>query len=233
VRKITITEALNELKLYDSKIKKAIENAHFVGMAKKSSNDVQFVQNIYLNQIQTGRRQTIQNDFSSIKKDDFIKRSEASYQSIRDLIKNRTSLKAAIVKSNAITEIVVNNKTMLVAEVIERKSSIEYEENLLDEMKKQYTYFINQVNDENRKVSNKIDEFLSALIGKDSDKEINKESQEAIEKPYREKNEVEFVDPIKIYDKITELEKDINGFKLNCDTQLVISNSTTYIEVDF
>jgi len=122
---------------------------------------------------------------------------------------------------------------MLVAEVIERKNSIEYEESLLDEMKKQYTYFINQVNNENRKVNNKIDEFLEALIGKDSDKEINRESQEAIEKPYREKNEVEFIDPIKIYDKITELEKDINGFKLNCDTQLVISNSTTYIEIDF
>ena len=35
MRKISITEALNELKLYDSKIMKAITNAKLVGAAKK------------------------------------------------------------------------------------------------------------------------------------------------------------------------------------------------------
>ena len=40
MRKISITEALNELKLYDSKIMKAITNAKLVGAAKKSSDKV-------------------------------------------------------------------------------------------------------------------------------------------------------------------------------------------------
>ncbi|MCD7996388.1 MAG: hypothetical protein LUH21_04055 [Clostridiales bacterium] len=39
-RRITITEALSELKLYDSKIFKAISNASFVGAAKKSSSHI-------------------------------------------------------------------------------------------------------------------------------------------------------------------------------------------------
>ena len=34
MRKISITEALNELKLYDSKIMKAIDSAVFVGATK-------------------------------------------------------------------------------------------------------------------------------------------------------------------------------------------------------
>ena len=40
MRKISITEALNELKLYDSKIMKAITNAKLVGAAKKSADKV-------------------------------------------------------------------------------------------------------------------------------------------------------------------------------------------------
>jgi len=40
MRKISITEALNELKLYDSKITKAINNTTFCGAAKKSSDKV-------------------------------------------------------------------------------------------------------------------------------------------------------------------------------------------------
>ena len=66
-----------------------------------------------------------------------------------------------------------------------------------------------------------------------SDKKISKEDQEAIEKPYREKNEYEFIDPIGIYDKMLELESDIDGFNSEVDTKLVLSNATTFIEIDF
>lgn len=38
MRKITVTEALKELKLYDDKIYKAIGRAEFVGAAKKNSD---------------------------------------------------------------------------------------------------------------------------------------------------------------------------------------------------
>lgn len=210
MRKISITEALNELKLYDSKITKAITNAKLAGAAKKSADKV-----------------------GVVKKDEFTERAKASYQSVTDLIANRNALKSAIVKSNAVTEVTINEKTMTVAEAIERKNSIDYDESLLSEMKKQYASATDTVNKENKKVDNKVDELLSTLIGKDSDKKISKEDQEAIEKPYREKNEFEFIDPIGIYDKIVELESDIDGFKSEVDTKLVLSNATTFIEIDF
>lgn len=38
MRKMVVTQALNELKLYDSKISKAISNSTFVGSAVKSSD---------------------------------------------------------------------------------------------------------------------------------------------------------------------------------------------------
>ena len=51
--------------------------------------------------------------------------------------------------------------------------------------------------------------------------------------PYRSKNEWEFIDPIGIYDEILKLEADIDGFKTNIDSQLVLSNATSFIEVNF
>ncbi len=210
MRKISITEALNELKLYDSKINKAIANAKLASAAKKCSDNV-----------------------GVIKKEEFTKRAKASYQSIVDLIANRNTLKSAIVKSNAVTEVSVNGKSMTVAEAIERKNSIEYEIMFLNEMKKQYVFATDTVNKENKKVDNKVDELLATLIGKETSKDMSKESQEAIEKPYREKNEFEFIDPIGIYDKMIELEADIDGFSSEVDTKLVLSNATTFIEIDF
>ena len=210
MRKISITEALNELKLYDSKIMKAITNAKLVGAAKKSADKV-----------------------GVVKKEDFEERAKASYQSVTDLIANRNTLKSAIVKSNAVTEVAINGKTMTVAEAIERKNSIDYDETFLAEMKRQYASATDTVTKENKKVDNKVDELLATLIGKDSSKEVNKDSQEAIEKPYRLKNEYEFIDPIGLLDKIETLEAEIDGFKSEVDTRLAVANSITTVEIDF
>lgn len=210
MRKISITEALNELKLYDSKIKKVVMNATFCGVAKKSSDRI-----------------------GVVKKENFAERSKSSFQSATDLIANRNALKSAIVDSNAITKITVADKDMTVAEAIERKGSIEYEVMLLEEMKRQYANATTTVDKENKKVDAKVDELLTTLIGKDSDKKLSREDQEAVERPYREKNEFEFIDPLDLYEKIQKLEADIDGFKSNVDTALVLSNATSFIEVDF
>ena len=210
MRKISITEALNELKLYDSKITKAITNAKLLGATKKSSDKI-----------------------GVVKKEEFIERVKASYQSVTDLIANRNALKSSIVKSNAITEITINGKTMTVAEAIERKNSIEYDEQLLNAMKTQYVAATSSVDKENKKVDTKVDELIQTLVGKDSDKKIEKDAIEAIEKPYREKNEWELVDPIKIFDEMLKLEAEIDGFNSEVDTRLVLSNATTFIEIDF
>lgn len=86
---------------------------------------------------------------------------------------------------------------------------------------------------ENKKVDEKINGLIAVLIGKESDQKISSEDQNAIEKPYREKNEFEFMDPIGVRGKMEALADEIDGFKSEVDTKLSISNSTTYIEVDF
>lgn len=210
MRTISITEALNELKLYDARIRKAISNIKLVGAAKKSSDKV-----------------------GVVSKDTFNERAKADYQSVTDLMANRNALKSAIVKANAVTDVTIAGKNMTRAEAIERKNSIEYEESLLLEMKRQYATTMDSINKENKKVDSKVDELITTLVGRDSDKKLSKEDQEAVEKPYREKNEFEFIDPIGIYDEMLSLESDIDGFKSEVDTVLVLSNATNFIEVDF
>ena len=80
IRKISVTEGLRELKLYDAKINKAINSVQFVGATKKSLDTV-----------------------GDIKRDVFCSNAKAGYQSVKDLIANRQKLKEAIVQSNAQT----------------------------------------------------------------------------------------------------------------------------------
>ncbi len=210
MRKITVTEGLNELKLYDSKITKGVNSSKFCGATKKSSDKVW-----------------------NINREDFNERAKASYQSDIDLIKNRNTLKSAIVYSNAITMIKVADKEMTRAEAIERKKSICYEKVLLKEMKQQYALAVDTVNKENKKVDEKVDNLILTLVGKDSDKKLSPADQEAIEKPYRETNEFEIIDPINLLEKIEKLESEIDKFESNVDSALVLSNATTFIELDF
>lgn len=209
MRTISITQALNELKLYDSKINKSLNTA-FVGTAKKSSAKI-----------------------NAVDKDDFAKRAKSDYQSIVDLISNRNKLKSAIVKSNADTIVEINGKKMSRAEAIERKTSIIYDRSLLTTLQSQYVSATSKMNEENRKVDTAVQMLLNSLVGKDSNKAITEESQNAIEKPYRENNEFELVDPLNIYEKVQMLQDDISGFEANVDTVLAISNATTFVELDF
>lgn len=207
-RKISITEALNELKLYDSKITKAVQSAKYVGAAKKSSN---------LIGVQT--------------KETFNNNAKSGYQSVVDLIANRNKLKSLIVKSNANTEVSINGKAMSVAEAIERKNSIDYEISLLSSLKQQYSSVSNVVLNENTKVDLQINKMLEGFTSKDSDKKLSKEDLSAISDPYRNANEFELVDPLKIYDEIQKLDEEIDGFNSQVNTTLTIANATTFIEL--
>lgn len=209
-RPITITEALNELKLYDAKINKAIERAKFIGAKKKSVEKV-----------------------GTIDVEKFITDAKSSTQSITDLIKNRNALKAAIVKSNAITYLEVGDNKMTVAEAIERKNSIQYEKDLLFTMKAQWADATLNVNKENKKVDAKVDELIQTLVGRDTTKKLDKDEQAAVETPYRAKNEWELVDPLRLYDLMTKLEAEIDTFESQVDGKLSLCNATTFVELDF
>lgn len=145
MEKILVTKGLNELKLLDKRIYNKISEGEFVGVAKNSAVNVN----------------------GKITKEAFKANAKADFQSITDLIKRRNTIKSAIIKSNAVTMVEVAGKTMTVAEAIDKKSAIDYEQNLLNKLNKQYITSIEKVNKENTKVDESIEQLLNTAYGKE------------------------------------------------------------------
>lgn len=203
-----VTQALNELKLLDDRIENKIYSCEFVESAKKSDKNVS----------------------KGISKENFIAKAKSDYDSVMDLIKRRQKIKNAIVASNAVEKVTVAGIEMTRAEAIEMKSSIQYQEELLSVMETQYAAAAKKMENANQKVDNTIDDMLTKLYGRDSDKKISKDDQDAVATPYREANQHALVDALNIREKIDTLKEFIGKFKADVDSVLQVSNCTTTIE---
>lgn len=135
--KITITRALNELKLLDSRIDKSINQAVFVDYTVNGKNS--------------------QKEFTP--KEDL--------QSINDMINRRQKIKSLIMESNAKTEVTVAGKKMKVIEAIETKSSIGYKLKLLGRLKNNLLTVNNIIERTNQNVQERLDNLLISNFGKD------------------------------------------------------------------
>lgn len=208
MEKMLVTQALNELKLLDGRINRAISNGEYVAAARLNESKVS----------------------STVTKEEFISNAKSSLQSVNDLIERRKKIKAAVVISNANTFVDISGVSMTVADAIERKGSIEYDEEILGTLKKQLSNARATVGQKNLNMELQIDKIVESSFGKDSRQKINSDDYEAIAKPYRTNNEYGLVDPLGIEKLIAQMEEAIQGFISNVDAALQISNCTTYIE---
>lgn len=204
MRKMTITEALAELKLLDARIAKATFNSPWcVCEANSKATD----------------------EYCGKLKDDL----NSAWQSVNALIEERARIKSAIVKSNAVTEVTINGKTMTVAEAIERKSSIQYEKALVERAKEDFTKAKNNVDGLNSRVQTRLDNLLQNLSFTST--EGVAETQKAVAENFMEQNGYQIIDPLDIIAKVTEMTDKIEGFDKNVDVALSVSNAITFIEV--
>lgn len=205
---ISITRALAELKLLDSRITRGIDTITFVACNKKSAKNV------------NGR----------VTKEEFDSSVKSSFQSITDLIERKKLIKSAIVESNAKTIVVINKKEMTVADAIERKNNIEYEKDLLDEMKNQLRRAVSNMESRNQEVDMKLNKLLETMLGSDNAKNVDKETNE-FAVSYRNDNEYEIIDPLGIDLVIKKFEEEIENFESEVDYVLSESNTITKIVI--
>lgn len=203
MRRMTITEGLAELKLLSKRIEKAI----------------------YKDYIWAAKRSKMTDEEIATHKAD----AEDNIKSVTDLIANRNAIKAAIVKSNAMTMVNIAGTEMTVAEAIERKTYIESEKMLLSEWKSQYAQAKNNVDTQNIRVQERIDTMLSQIAS--SAKSDIEEAQRVMSETYMENNGWEIFDPVDLKGRIEELDEKIDQFEKNVDIVLSMSNATTFIEV--
>ena len=199
---ISITQALAEIKLLRKRIETAIDSGEYIAMKTKKMM------------------------FDS---DKFIANAKSSYQSFQDLLIRYNKIKAAIVISNATTTVSIAGKTYTVAEAVERKRSIEFENSLLARMKVQYNdvkkrYEAHQVSEQAR-----VERLLSVELGKDT--KTSPETIKVLSESFLAENKADIIDPLKLETTIKSMTEEIELFETTVDYTLSESNGRTLISI--
>lgn len=217
MEKMLVTQALDERDLLVKKINDKISSANFIDTIKPNQENV----------------------FSKrISKEEFSKAAEASYQQIMDLIDRYQKIDAAIVASNANTEITTSYGTFSVAAAISLKNRLrglgkdntDFELSLRTRMIREYNENVQVCERKNSQLQATAEEMRLSILGKDSKNKDDKPL--SVVEAYVKENTTELVNPIDVNKKIEALTEKRNVLLSELDTQIKVSNATTFIELD-
>lgn len=208
--KMSLTQALLEIKLIDKKINKKIKQSVFIDLYKKKQKE----------------------NGTSIKHlniDEFEKEAKSNYDSIIALISRREKIKAELSKANAINIIKIGEKKYSISSAIELKKSILIKKNLVDVMRLQYIDVNNKLTSHNKNLNDQLHEMLLKNLGKET--KVDSSEYEAVSKPLLEANELKIIDPLKLKKKYEEIENEIEEFESKVDCMISEANAKIEIEI--
>lgn len=197
---ISITQALAELKLLEKRINKSLDNVKWSDVSSKNNA----VDELQLKRV-----------------------AESEYQSYTDLLKRRDTMKRAIVMSNATTNVTVGKWSGSVAEAIEQKSNMEFKKKLLASMRRSLLLSQESYKRKEAELETRLDKLLSSELGKDI--KTNPDTIQALTVSFKETNKITHHDPLKLAEKIKNLEEEIEDFETNINWKLSESNGKTTV----
>ena len=211
--RMTVHEALSELKVLGSRIEKELASNAYILCNKHANTKIDGV--------------TIA---------DANEQMKASLQRVTDLINRRNAIKRAVTISNATTNVTLSKDngstiTMTVAELIEyRNVGITYLEKLLNTLSTQYNAVISSVKRHNDSICSDADRYVTQLFGnKDG---LSEDVIENTRKAYIDVNTYDTLDPNKVLAKISELQAELDFYNTKVDAALSTSNAITVIEFE-
>ena len=204
-KEFTLTRALVELKLYDSKIEKAIKDLKPVSYA--------------INKIVVDYRQT---------KEEFLDNYKAQMQSVSDLRKNKTTLKNALMKANAETIVKIGEKEYTILEALNRKNDIRTEQMLISQLKNHLNNAIARTENIKNDIESNIEKTINSRSSSSSNQ--SKDYVQTIRDSYKDQMP-ELVNADVIEKLITEKEAEITEFIAEVDFALSEINAITKIKV--
>ena len=216
--KMLVTQALDERDLLIKKITDKIKKAEFLDTIKPNEEKVLKTQ---------------------VTREEFNKQAESAYQQIRDLITRYNKIDAAIVASNAVTMIETSYGKYTVAGAISLRSRIKgeagkgtanFEGMLYNKITREYDDKVLEVEEKNEDLQHTADNMRYSILGKDT-KVKNEKPLEVVEE-YIKQNKTEIVDPLNVQKKAEELKEKHDILLTELDTQIKVSNATTFIEID-
>lgn len=205
---MTIHEALAELKTLDNRIEDKIMSTNFI-VANKVSNKKINGKNI----------------------EDYIQKTNETYQSINDLLKYRFALRNAVSQSNASTKITIGGVEYTVSQAIEmRKTGITLKEDLLRTLQSQRDGAFNSVEKNNQRVEASADEYIKNVFTN-----IDKVTPESltIRQTYIDNNKYDIVSMNNFDERFSTLFNEIQDFTSQVDSAISVSNALTTITIEY
>ena len=217
--KMLVTQALDERDLLVKKISDKIEKTSFVDTIKPNEDKV----------------------FEKrISKEEYAKEAEAAYQQINDLIRRFQKIDAAIVDSNARTGIKTSYGEFTVAGAISLRSRLrgmdaydgeaDFEGKLSNKMRSEYNERIQFSDLKNSQLQTTAENMRLSILGRDTKAKDDKPL--GVVDAYVKENTTELVDPLDVKKKLDALEDKRNTLLQELDTQIKVSNATTFIEIN-
>jgi len=207
---LSITRALSEKKMLTKRLDEKIKEGIYVGVVIGDSEKPE------------DRRFNVKENLDSVIK--------SSYDSVEGLLSRYRAITKAIIHSNSSTIVRICNDDMTVAEAIERKKSIQFEKNMLDQLKGQFTVASNKIDTMTWTMENDIKELVKSFLGGDKSSK-NDDYVKSIDKSRRSILEPKLFDPYKISEQIGEYYDSIENFNNEIDFVLSESNAKTMIEI--
>ena len=208
IRKMSIQEGLNELKVLESRINKSLGNGDSYVAVVIGERPVRGFDN----------------------NEKFSSNAKGSYDSIKALIERKTLIKNAIIKKNAEVVVEIGGKQMTLAEAINNKTFIEDKKILLNRLTQQYNSAIRELERAEVLYREKLDKHIELTFGKEQ-KDKMKDNEEMF-KFFNENNKPLFIDPINLKEVIDSLSEEIENFESKVDFVLTRANITNDIEFE-
>lgn len=216
--KMLVTQALDERDLLVKKITDKIAKASFVDTIKPNEDKVYE---------------------KRISKEEYNKEAEASYQQIMDLVERFQRIDAAIVDSNARTQVSTSYGTFSVAGAIALRSRLkgqgayngdaDFESKLQKKMAHEYGERVRFAEHKNAQLNATAEDMRLSILGRDS--KTKEDKPLGVVDAYVKENTTQLVDPLDVKKKLEMLEEKRHALLTELDTQIKVSNATTFIEV--
>lgn len=216
--KMLVTQALDERDLLVKRIHSKIEKASFVDTVKPNEEKV------------LDARES---------REEFTKKAESAYQQIMDLIYRYELIDAAIIASNANTEILTSYGKFSVAGAISLRNRLrskgsfdrdaDFETALQRKMQNEYDTRVSFAESKNRQLQNTAESMRLSILGKES--RVKDERPLEVVEAYVRENTTELVDPLDVKEKVESLRQQRDILLAELDTLIKVSNATTFIEI--
>ena len=216
--KMLVTQALDERDLLVKKINDKISKANFVDTIKPNEEKVLDAR---------------------VSREEFAKDAESAFQQIQDLIDRCQRSDAAIVASNANTKINTTYGEFTVAGAISLRSRLrgvgsydgeaDFEAALQEKMESDFNKRVNLAELKNKQLQSTAESMRLSILGKDT--KVKDEKPLEVVEAYVKENTTELVDPLDVQKKTAMLREKRDTLLTELDTQIKVSNATTFIVI--